>query len=116
MVGDRKDAIVRPDEAVDGERRQRRDDIRRACHGGAHYDVDVEAGKGGRAESCVDVHAGPFGFLLEGSDPGDVEREVIADIGTECGTQSVNGVVDGGFSGVEEYVDILAVPSRGEAG
>ena len=62
------------------------------------------------------MNAGSFGFLLEGSDPGDVEREVIADIGTECSTQSVNGVVDGGFGSVEEDVDILAVPSRGEAG
>lgn len=107
---------MRPDEAVDDEWRQRCDDIRRACHGGAHYDVDVEAGKGRRAESCVDVHAGSFGFLLQGSDPDDVECEVIADIGTECSTQSVNGVVDGGFGGVEEDVDIFAVPSRGEAG
>ena len=66
-----------------------------------------------RALTCTRA---PLASSWRGAIRGDVEREVIADIGTECGTQSVNGVIDGGVGGIEEDVDILAVPSRGEAG
>jgi hypothetical protein len=44
-------SLTGPDEAVDGEWRQRCDDIRCACHGGAHYDIDGEAAQAG----CIGI-------------------------------------------------------------
>jgi hypothetical protein len=53
---------------------------------------------------------------LQWRDSCDVEVEVIAEVDPEAGPKRVEGIVDISVRGVEEDIDVLAVPGRGEPG